>query len=213
MGEPVVDPNSAERNIPTRLQLLPGQAPLPERIRINSILIIKILGEIDGREISFPETPVVIIRPFRALIYYETQIRDWYKRLIEKHHAQSVGIENFQLGGADSAGASFPEVAEERPHVKEDSDGQASGSEEADESVSESEDEEGSSHSNFSATLDSDVTSEAALQHLQCLIDFMDTELDVKIKYLRSGNCKRVTFSDIWLLFKPGDFVVGQNER
>jgi hypothetical protein len=210
MGEPVItslDTNSAERKILTKLQLLPGQAPLPERIRINSMPIIKILGKLrDDERIT---QPVVIIRPFKALIYHEPKIRDWYKKLVEKYNVKTLGIEESQ-SGADGAGATVPEVAEHKS-TKEDSDGEASDSEEVEENVSEFEDEEGSIDS--SLTDDSDVNSEAALQQVQCLIDFMDTELDVKLKYLKSPNCKRVTFSDIWLLFKPGDFVIGQNER
>jgi hypothetical protein len=223
MGEPVItsqfmnfefhlDPNSAERKIPTRLQLLPGQAPLPERIRINSMPIIKILEKIHDDDISRQAAPVVIIRPFKALIYYEAKIRDWYKELVEKYHVKTVGTEK-SLSGADGAGATVPEVADGKPSAKEDSDGEALDSEEVDESVSKPEDQEGSIDVSLVSSDNSDTTSEAALQQLQCLIDFMDTELDAKLKYLRSANCKRVTFSDIWLLFKPGDFVVGQNER
>jgi hypothetical protein len=225
MGEPVItsqfmnfgfhlDSNSAERKIPTRLQLLPGQAPLPERIRINSKLIIEILEEIhdDDDGISGRAAPIVIVRPFKPLIYYETKIRDWYTKLLEEYYIKAVGTEKSQ-SGPDGVGATVPEVVDGKPRAKEDSDGEASDSGEAEESVSEFEDQEGSIDISLFGSDKSSTASEAALQHVQCLIDFMDTELDVKLKYLKSANCKRVTFSDVWLLFKPGDLVVGQNER
>jgi hypothetical protein len=207
-----------ERKVPTRLDLLPGQAPLPERIRINSVPIVRILEEIHDDTVSNASAaPVVIIRPFKALIYYEAKIRDRYKKLANKYREKPGGPESqSEADDVADAGATVPGATDGKPNAKEGNDDEAFDCQEVgvleSEYVSDSEEsiEDSSSYSTNNSV---HPRSEYALQQLQCLIDFMDTELDVKLKYLRSANCRKVTFSDVWLLFKPGDFVLGQNER
>ncbi|KAK5659704.1 hypothetical protein OQA88_915 [Cercophora sp. LCS_1] len=50
-------------------------------------------------------------------------------------------------------------------------------------------------------------------KQLSSLVDFMDTEIENKMSFLKSVHCRMVSFSDIWYLFKPGDLVVGQSRR
>ncbi|KAL8329766.1 hypothetical protein RB597_005172 [Gaeumannomyces tritici] len=57
---------------------LKGQAVIPERIRINSAHICRILGSIAGREI---DAPAVMIRPYKALAYYDDAIRRKFAEL------------------------------------------------------------------------------------------------------------------------------------
>ncbi|KAL8423875.1 hypothetical protein RB596_003913 [Gaeumannomyces avenae] len=57
---------------------LKGQAVIPERIRINSAHICRILGSITGREI---DAPAVMIRPYKALAYYDDVIRRKFAEL------------------------------------------------------------------------------------------------------------------------------------
>ncbi|PNP58214.1 hypothetical protein FNYG_15132 [Fusarium nygamai] len=54
-----------------------GQGPLPERIRINSTAILRILSKIFQEEISTNFEPVLMMRPFRGLIWYKDEIRKW----------------------------------------------------------------------------------------------------------------------------------------
>ena len=56
--------------------------PLPERIRINSKPILLIMNEIDPEDRS--ESPMVILRPFKPLIYHEARIREVFQRLTTK---------------------------------------------------------------------------------------------------------------------------------
>jgi hypothetical protein len=51
------------------------------------------------------------------------------------------------------------------------------------------------------------------LLHLRCLVQFIEEELKPKIHHFRSDVCRKVTFHDLWFLFKPGDKVVEQNEK
>lgn len=50
-----------------------GQAPLPERIRINSPAIIKAFTDVSGEKLS---GPFLLFRPFGSLLYYEQGFRD-----------------------------------------------------------------------------------------------------------------------------------------
>ncbi|KAF9771502.1 hypothetical protein IL306_010857 [Fusarium sp. DS 682] len=132
-----------------------GQRPLPERIRINSNAIIKILSKIfqeDLEDLSGTRESVLMMRPFRALVRYKDEIRKWKGNLEAK------------LEGPD-----FDE--------------------------------------------DPLIETKAALDELNCLVEFIDTDLEEKIVYLSSPDCQRVFFSDIWHLFKPGDFVVSRDEK
>ncbi|ORY62059.1 uncharacterized protein BCR38DRAFT_466837 [Pseudomassariella vexata] len=69
--------------------LAPGQGPLPERIRVHSLVLRKILADIlrsvAGDRINAlanPDVPAILfIRPFKALFYAEKALRAWYAAL------------------------------------------------------------------------------------------------------------------------------------
>lgn len=62
---------------------LTGQSPLPERIRIHSKQLLCILEKIHGESVDSTRS-LVIIRPFRVLIYYNQALRDWCQKLEKK---------------------------------------------------------------------------------------------------------------------------------
>ncbi len=70
------------------VSMVPGQPPLPERIRIHSAALVQILSTILGKELE-PGRPVVFIRPFKALVYAELALRDWCTALDKKFKAAS----------------------------------------------------------------------------------------------------------------------------
>ena len=55
---------------------------LPERIRINSKPILLIMNQVDPMHRS--KYPIVMLRPFKPLIYHEVRIREIYQRLVTK---------------------------------------------------------------------------------------------------------------------------------
>lgn len=55
---------------------------LPERIRINSKPVVLIMNEIDPTDRS--EEPIVMLRPFKPLIYHEGRIREVFQKLKAK---------------------------------------------------------------------------------------------------------------------------------
>ena len=62
---------------------------LPERIRINSEPILLIMNQVDPMDRS--EYPIVMLRPFKPLIYHEVRIREIFKRLVKKWGSADIG--------------------------------------------------------------------------------------------------------------------------
>lgn len=61
--------------------------------------------------------------------------------------------------------------------------------------------------------LDGITKSPTALEHLKCLLSFVDSDISAKQTYLRSPDCRKVFFSDLWLLFRPGMEVTGSGGK
>ncbi|KAK3371795.1 hypothetical protein B0T24DRAFT_531458 [Lasiosphaeria ovina] len=165
MGRPGDGAVIADRKIPAPKQpLRPGQALLPERIRIHSSQLLQVLAKIHGS--NFVNTiyshSCVLIRPFKVLAYYETRLRDWYNKLQAKQAAEDGAVDE--------------EMKEEEKEEEDPND---------------------------------DTTSPTALNHLRCLIQFMDTDIAQKMAYLNSRECRKVAFADLWHLFQPGIDVIG----
>lgn len=55
---------------------------LPERIRINSEPILHVMNQVDP--IDRDKYPIVMLRPFKPLIYHEVRIREIFQRLVTK---------------------------------------------------------------------------------------------------------------------------------
>jgi hypothetical protein len=170
------DDKGNERKVPAKQQqLVPGQAPLPERIRIHSKPLLKNLEKIYGSEISSGDEPVVIIRPFKALAYYEDKIREWCDKLEKRFH---VRIRSSKDTTAGVANLHFAGVVESENTAENNNVDTAVGNKESTEPVEtgdvvqDNEDEDDP---------DGYTTSTTALQHLQCLLEFMDKEMSEKL--------------------------------
>lgn len=78
-----------------------------------------------------------------------------------------------------------------------------------------------SGHSNRSQAQKREHASELAIlservSQLKCLLDFIQTEPDLQRilsvrAQVRAGNLERISFPDIWLLFRPGDLVISRD--
>jgi hypothetical protein len=175
------------------------QLPVPERIRIHSKSILKILEDISGETLSATGDPIVMIRPYKFLVYHEEQIRLKFSELKDK----------FGGSNAASRGAAPGEAAmgSQAPH------------EDADENKNngKGEDIDQKAHNDKNKDKNAITTSLVAYEHLRCLIEFLDTEIQPKILSLSrdagESLAKTVSFTDIWYLFKPGDEVIEQSRR
>ncbi|KAF5532032.1 TOB3 (member of AAA-ATPase family) [Fusarium mexicanum] len=255
---------SAAANLrkPTGRTMSRGQGPLPERIRISSTAILRILSKIFQEQISTNFEPVLIMRPFRGLILYKDEIRKWRDDLEKNVIKAQIEAEKTQKEEAQkeeqskksddkeeeitedavvakvvvdsSANQEEPEAFDKKlegePEGKDPQstvdDVSNNDTEEKDETKKnedknddkESERMERRSRRGSTESMDTEVpdaliNTQEALEDLNCLVDFIDHDLEDKMPYLASDECTKVMWSDIWHLFKPGDFVVSKDEK
>lgn len=185
-------------------------SPLPERIRIHSKYITAILEEIMSSNIS--KTSFVMVRPFKALSYYEDKIRTKYKELAAKLEGPPADP-NVEEGDLQPESVDQPEDAptQGRPRTAE-AGGDDSRIPEKESKPSKDIDDTSSISSRSDDGEPVDTTCDAALQHLACLVEFLD-KIRARREYLLSGDCNKVTFADVWHLFKPGDEVLDKEQR
>ncbi|KAG5798511.1 hypothetical protein H9Q69_002453 [Fusarium xylarioides] len=170
-----------------------GQAPLPERIRIHSKELIKTLRIIHGSDLSSEDIAtgsLVMLRPYRMLTYYESEIRQWHSRLEKKFRkSKSLTVEDTPTG------KSMVVVGEE--------------------AAGEEKDDEKSTQEEASDILDPEgySKSQTTLEHLTCLLQFMDQYILKRQEFLESSACEKIFFSDLWHLFKPGDLVISADGK
>ncbi|KAF5706994.1 TOB3 (member of AAA-ATPase family) [Fusarium mundagurra] len=251
---------------PTGRTMSRGQGPLPERIRINSTAILRILSKIFQEEISTKFEPVLMMRPFRGLIWYKDEIRKWRddleKTVIEaqieaektqkeedeaqreeepkksdnKDEEATEDVVEAKMELDLSVGQKEPETGDKKLEGEaEDKDTQSTvdavsnntpdEKEDADKANNKSDDESEindrrdrrrrrrSMESMDTEIADAFINTQEALDDLNRLVEFIDHDLEDKLAYLACDECTKVVWSDIWHLFKPGDFVVSKDEK
>ncbi|KAM3084607.1 hypothetical protein ACMFMF_001961 [Clarireedia jacksonii] len=184
----------------TKKPLSPGELPLAERIRINSTHIAKMLAKFDSENIT--NSPGgIMIRPYKILAFFDEPIRQKLQELERKFVTQEEEEKEATLDtlSPESKGQSN-EVTGDKKGTRSSLDAKALEHKSEDISEGTSEDAE------FTDSLN-------AYNHLKCLVEFMDTDIRAKKNYLATDHCVKVSFADLWYLFKPGDEVVGQNRR
>ncbi|KAG4442564.1 hypothetical protein IFR05_001976 [Cadophora sp. M221] len=239
--------------------LAAGLAPLPERIRIHSASLRKILATIIGEEASsvsdmgYPS--VVLVRPFKALFFAEEALRSWCTSLEEKFEQinrdrEHPSAETSSLKEGDDKDEEKDDnkksddkqkdvdqdevVAQNKVVAPEEIVAQENDPSEATKDVSLPLSEGGlgnNTEANSSRLRENDVENEdeedgeeiedpndvsrsqMALDHLKFLLDFMDTTISAKQAHLNNPKCKRVSFSDLWYLFRPGEVVIGRDGK
>ncbi|KAL7907756.1 hypothetical protein GGI35DRAFT_454729 [Trichoderma velutinum] len=170
------------------------QAPVAERIRIHSLHIIKILEKIHGESLisGKNETPILMIRPFRTLVYYGDQIQQKFQEL------------ESEFGEKEAATDIMNTVMTQSPELPEHDANDHPKNEEEDMIEREQKAQE---------EKDEYTRSAMAYKQMKVLVEFINTEILEKIESLTSGCCQKVAFADLWYLFKPGDEVVERSRR
>jgi len=172
-------------------QTAPGynaaERPLPERIRVQSPIILQFLAALLP---DFPQrslNPRVLVRPYRALAHYYSTIRDEWC-----FWAADFDIASSRRQQTDDKSRNILRATRKRWSPDEMLHGP----------------EDVMAYRAFGRR-----TPEQALRHVECLIEFMDDFLKKKIDGLTSPDCHKVFFVDIWHIFKPGDFVINRDGR
>jgi hypothetical protein len=209
---------------------------IPERIRLRSDSLLRTIAELLGSEgrplLELEEMNVVFIRPYKALAYREEHLRGWYKVLQRKFEGMSsrsefpVSTEDLearapkQTGTGDGSQSTSVEAHEttqeasasvradgiavsdqvaKQLRIIEDVDAKALETDSEDENDEKDDTED-------STGLPKSLT---ALKHLKCLLEFFDTSVAAKRSYLNSPQCRKIFYSDLWHLFRPGTEVIG----
>ena len=214
-----------------RIQLIAdhkSSGSLPERIRINSEPIIQIMNQIDPTDWS--ESPTVILRPFKPLVYHEAHIREVFQRLIMKWESADTEVPSKEtieptpsLDAGDSGTPVVSDGAVDFTPAKTEDKNKATtapNNNTASENVNASSDPEFGKIERDSSQAVPQLESEdareetedltdslEALRDLRCLIEFIDVELKPITDSYRDLTRRKVPFCDLWHLFKPGDIA------
>ncbi|KAJ2989593.1 hypothetical protein NUW58_g3395 [Xylaria curta] len=177
----------------------PGQAPLPERVKIHLYALDLVFSKISAPRPFNPngDQSVVFLRPFKELISYEKKLRDYLDEL-EKRFADGDIDLRTDFSTVDDAGGKDSKEGDEEKGPKEVEEPERSG------------DTGGSNDRDRGGGTEGIGT---ALLHLRCLVKFIDEVIKPKVEYIRGSQCRTIHFYDLWHLFKPGDEVVNQGEK
>ncbi|KAF6836635.1 hypothetical protein CMUS01_05339 [Colletotrichum musicola] len=201
----------------TLASIAAGQLPLPERVQIHSKAILQIFGTILGKDMEgWAGSSFVLIRPFKLLVEYEPALRDWCLALGKKLEGATTAEKDNLSKTADDPKAGRPKYSDDSNDGGNGSVDQRDEAEQKDEGAEDQgnkdggNEEEGNEEEDNSNDLSKSST---ALAHLRCLLEFVDSDIAVKREYLNSPLCRKVSFLDLWLLFRPGVEVISQDGK
>ena len=175
----------------------------PERIRINSTLLLRALEKIT--KTSFILSPYdimlelrdqVILRPFKLFVLFEQEIRDEIDRLEKKHRRDSS-----EIAENDGPKPPTPTITEEDFDMPGDLSHEQSDGLEGDKSPNATED---------------DLESRQCLDELLVLKELLDKDLkrtfDLR-KQIKDGSVRSIAFQDLWHLFSLGSEIVSNGSN
>ena len=158
-------------------------------------------------------SPIVILRPFKPLVYHETRIREVFQLLKRKwgnvdneaptNHAAESTVANDKGHNATApllAGLAVTSSAE--CETKSNDDEQSATTETNKKSTAEND-----PNSSQNAMSEDISNSLEAFKDLGCLIEFIDVELRPIMDSYSGSTRQKVWFNDLWHLFKPGDLI------
>ncbi|KAH7325575.1 hypothetical protein B0I35DRAFT_474337 [Stachybotrys elegans] len=187
-----------------------GHTPLPERICLFSQPLVRMLSELHGSDISPGDDlqrqnpSVVLLRPYRLLTLHDKGIRKMHETITDHIAELKVALpEDRGLAAVPTAVPTTPASSTSVASVPDL--GGGGGPSVGPPALAENSETGAALHNYNKAKLD--------LQHLSCLVSFMDTYLVKRITWLQSVHCDKIYFSDIWHLYKPGEFVVSADGK
>jgi len=212
-----------------------------DRIRINSKSVLLILAEVLKQEPAVES--LVILHPFKVLVYYEKEIKSILRRLEDKwstvdreelstHAPSSVERDSASSTSWMAKAALAPvqlieplDIAGSSGRTCSDATLKGNGQAQRDDYATSPEMTRANdavnidqlSRSAHETTPYDDANSLEALRDLRCLVRFMEHDVKPLSDRFIRGNCFKVRFEDLWYLFKPGDDVVapfdGERDR
>ena len=195
---------------------LDGQFLQPERVRINSTLLLKALQEIIG--IEFSQSRIgddlelrdqVILRPFKLLVTFEQEIRDGIDRLEKVHTSDGNNGKSEAPEMASGEGQKPPPSPNtDIPHDM------------AENSSRDHLDDFNNDESLYSKAhptdAESPLESRRCLEEMLVLRELLDKDLkptfDLR-KQIKEGTVRSIAFQDLWHLFSIGDEIVSNDSN
>lgn len=199
-------------------RIMNGRGQLPERVRIHSQALITIMEKllakdrgglrIDGQ--NSPRLPLVVVRPFKALVYCYDKLQKlaasleklFAEKVESKQEADRITAQSVTLSEAQTSKASENEENHETGPTETSSE-ESQNEEEDDGETSEGEDFD----------IDDSLKEPTVLLHLQYLLKFLNEDVLSRREYLRDQKCSRAWFSDMDLLFSPGTYVIEETGK
>lgn len=193
----------------------------PERISIRSWLLSKALNEATGAAVGWTSDGIIFLRPFKFLVHSEPKLRAVSKRLRESINTQAkAGSPTFspearlprQEGdGEETAGKTAIDLPS--PGQSLESEVVAQSNQRHEDGGSQDDDQSDNESDNESDKDRGIIHNSATLLHLECLLEFYDTNIQPRLDALASNDDHKITFNDLWNLFRPGDIVLEQGEK
>ncbi|OAG06722.1 uncharacterized protein CC84DRAFT_1142712 [Paraphaeosphaeria sporulosa] len=213
------------------------------RINSDTLLQIfaELLGPVAQNVLELEEMNIVFTRPFKALAWREQDLRDWCLHLEKKFEDLQSGSKAFAAlqksstsvnNHADAAKGDAQEITDgvEKATLQDSTKSQVDSTETIEQQgerqvhtnnapdgqASDADNESGNEKHEYEDFEDSDKSltkSPTALKHLKYLLQFLDATLVAKRNYFNSPQCRKVFFSDLWHLFRPGTEVIGSDGK
>ena len=148
---------------------LAAPSRVPERIRINSSWILNALTAMD-RTVD-ATGPMVMLRPYKFLVHYESHIRDLVHVL--RSHVDKLGTTASQHQSETTLESHSAPTPHELSMASQDT-----------------------------------THRQKTLQHMKCLVEFIDRYIKPTIDRIESNADGKIQFSDLWYIFRPGDDIL-----
>ena len=182
----------------------PAEAQI-QRVRIQSQ---PVLGHLTSllKESERRSTPRTFVRPFKALVYFQPQMKKILSTLEEKW-ADVEELDDFGSGAAGDTPEEI-EIVDEPPAEGVDSGNTfQTGDGDDDENESISDTESLRSVDSNAEDLETIMDSPEALRDMRCYVDFVERELMPLHRNFDGSTAQTVKFDDLWHLFRVGDLV------
>lgn len=182
---------------------------IPERIRINSVPLIRILSNVASGGWAADNRPIVVLRPFKPLIYQQDSLysilreleAQWGSLADQEIISTAAETESNLIGGHKQNQPSTGISQTHGPIVDTD----VSGENTERSSEAKSEDKEGDTCDEKEDL----ANSVEALKDLRCLMKFIGETLKPHKDKFQSftPESENIRFQDLWYLFRPGQYV------
>lgn len=207
-----------------------AEGHVPERIRLNGPQFAETFALIGDTHVPSIAPQMVLLEPYRLFVYHNQDIRNRYASLKEKLGASenqkdmsSTASVTQAPGQHEPAQSDVQQGRNENAHVGAQSSikgeiGAETSPPVPDETHHDGAEEppqrpEDKPNEDNADTQYPRANSKTALTYLECLIDFMDTTVLARRKYVRGDECRKIHFRDLWYLFNPGDEVIRRDGK